>query len=100
MVTKKLCLVLLMICLVLEHVEGDFNEPDAQVLGKKDNYWVGSKSINVFITYIEFLQCILFGWYLVLEYLSYTRNVTIIDEWLLNVDLYARHIVEILPKCI
>ena len=98
MVTKKLCLVLLMICLVLEHVEGDFNEPDAQVLGKKDNYWVGSKSINVFITYIEFLQCILFGWYLVREYLSYTRNVTIIDELLVNVDFMLDTLLRYCPN--
>ena len=40
MVTKKLCFVLLMICLVLESVGGDLNEPDAQVSGKKDNYWL------------------------------------------------------------
>ena len=36
--TQKLCLVLLMICLFLVHVEGDLNELDVQDSGKKDNY--------------------------------------------------------------
>ena len=59
---QKLCLVLLMTCFVLAHVEGDLNEPNVQVSGKTDNFciWFGTKSINALITYIEFLQCLLF----------------------------------------
>ena len=40
----------------------------------------------------------LFGWHLVREYLSYTRNVTIIDELLVNVDFMLDTLLRYCPN--
>ena len=91
MVTKKLCLVLLMICLVLVHVEGNLNEPNVQVSGKTENFcvWFGSKSINALITYIYSFNVYCFTSRSRIFFLH--RNATITDEMLVSLDLCSIH---------